>query len=98
MMMSRSWWQWRSLEPTTTRKRRSPWQRRSSLLCERFEPRLLLSLSIDAASPTVAQDSAGTSAASFTVTLSPPSVDQTVTVDFRTVEGSALANVDYMPT
>jgi hypothetical protein len=53
-----------------------------------------LSLSAAAASPTVVQDASAGISASFTVTLNPPSVDQAVTVDSHTVNGTAL---DYLP-
>ena len=39
----------------------------------------------------------GTTDAVFTVTLSPPNVEQRVRVNFATADGTALANQDYLP-
>jgi hypothetical protein len=68
---------------------------------ERFEDRTLPAsfLSIAADMPSVPRPDTGSTVATFTVTLSPANLQQTVTVDYTTADGTATAaNGDYVPT
>src|SRR5262245_39870371 len=75
--------------PRPIRQRRSPW------LWERCEPRALLTLSINNA--TVVAPTSGTTDAVFTVSMSSNTNnnEEPVTVDFHTIDGMAVAGVDY---
>lgn len=79
-------------------KRRVSHARRAALLWDFCEARTLLTTSsvFSINSVSVSEGSAGNTIARFTVTLLPPNLEQTATVNFTTVDGSAtVANHDY---
>ncbi len=70
-------------------------------LFERCEPRIVLQgqtgsvLSINNVS--LVAGNSGTTDAVFTVTLNPPDIEDVITVDYATANGTAVANQDYIP-
>lgn len=71
-------------------------RRRFRALVEVCELRALLASLLSIGDIHVNGQNTGTVDATFTVTLSPPNFEQTVTVDFQTVDGTAVAGVDYV--
>src|SRR5262245_35474576 len=86
---------------TRIRPQRSrPASRRRFLELEPCEARRLLDgglvsfLSID--SPSITEGNSGTKLLTFTVTLDPANIEETVTVDFTITDGTALVGQDYL--
>ena len=96
-MTSRHWTRWLNSRlapaPRDSRLRR----RRTLLGWECCQSRRLLASTLSIDSVSVVQGTSGTTDAVFTVTLSPPNIEQIVTVDFSTMDGTAVADKDYLP-
>src|SRR4051794_38513645 len=76
--------------------------RRSPLLWDECEPRMLLSeegpvASLSINDVQILRTATGTVDADFTVTLSNPSIENIVSVDYATADGTAHQNIDYTP-
>jgi Calx-beta domain len=98
----RMWYRWIGRGSKSARKGVSGRNRRSPLLWEMFEPRILLSEVVDGTTLSiddivVTRSSTATVDAVFTVTVGNPSIEFIVSVDYGTEDGTAVANVDYTP-
>src|SRR5579864_28133 len=97
--MSVSTWLRGFLRKSNRRERRTPPRpRRVPLLWELCEPRMLLASTLSINDVHVMGVNTGKTDAIFTVTLSPPNIEQTITVDFSTAEGTGVAGRDYQST